>query len=468
MKYHYLSILLLFFTLSSMGYVQADPSRLSGGGNFTNGATDATVQQQFNALAEAGAGAVRLNLYPGEYFANSKPLPSHLDAQVLLAHQHGVQTIILLFEYYGSYQKPDGPPHQLGGYAKWHDIGAAFAERFAPNSAWLKSKGINNWGITIFQAFNEPDAEKSIPLTGEESYYNALRGLADGVHSVDRQLAVIPGGFMSENAASDHNLRGYGTAIAPLLNDGTLSGLDLHTYNDIFYAPILNREGRVTFDFSPQSDFDSVKAACHITRDIAFYSTEYNFKANEQGIDEALAARRLLTCIWANLGVVGADNKTSATKLALIWNLFNTTQADRTYGLNWRLDPWVPTARGRTFRLVMAISKGMEFTRLDPKGRGDFVLEGNRRKLWVWQNYDQWSNMHGTSYTVEDIPLGARKLEVFGWDGLRRSIDLAGQQRLLVEGLPQNETLMFLAGSGASGIVYWTESVSKRSLSVET
>ena len=378
----------------------------------------------------------RMNLYPANYWNGSAPVPSGGDGTVLEAHTKGVIPMIL-FEDYASY-------NDIGDYNKWFAIGQAFANRYHPNSAWLQSQGITNWGITIYTAINEPDNDNAIPKTGTNSYYSALEGLADGVHSVDATLKVNPGGFMSENAYSDHTLRGYGTAIAPLWNNGKLDGIDLHTYNDISFAPITG-----SFSHSPQSDFDSVKSTCGITRDINFYATEFNFKKDaSQGIDENLAAKRLLTCIWANLGVVKNDGHAAASQFAFVWNIFSTTTSDTLYGICTQLSPWTPTARGTTLQLVLSKTKGMQFTSLDPKGRGEFILTGSGgSKMWVLQNLQFWSSIYGTSYTVSGIPAGAKKLEVYGWDGLRQTITLSGQTSYTVTGLNNSETYMFLCPS---------------------
>lgn len=429
----------------------ADPAGISGSGNFTTGDKEATAQSQFATLRAAGAEAIRMDVYPYNYWDGEKALPEKMEKQILEAHEAGVKKMILLFEYQGSYQKVHDAPNQLGDYDKWHSIGEAYAQRFSPNSPWLKARGILDWGINIFAAFNEPDGENPkdfIPKTGPSSYYSSLKGLADGVHSVNPALAVIPGGFMAENAWLDHTLRGYGLALAPLWNDGTLDGIDLHTYNDIKYAPIIREDGSVVFTSSAQAGFDAVKKECHITRDINFYTTEYNFKANTQGIEEPLAAKRFLTCIWNSLGVVKNDGKTPATKLALVWNLFLTDKEDQfdggTYGLVLKQDPLTPTDRGKTYRLVLSLTKGMEFTSLDPKGHGEYVMEGAGKKLWVWQNYVNWTDMPGTSFTVNDIPAKATKLDVYGWDGLRKSIPLSGKASYTVGDLRPNETYMFL------------------------
>ncbi len=431
--------------------VTAHPPEISGGGNFAVNARQTDMDAQYEALQGTGAGAIRMDAYPMDYYDGTKPLPEKSEKRVLEAYRHGVKTVIFLFEYSGGYQKLPGAANQLGDYQKWHDIGAAFATHFAPNSPWLKSQGISDWGISIFSAINEPDntpKNVAIPITGPSSYYTSLKGLADGVHSVSPTLPVIPGGFAAENSRHDHTLGGYGVALSPLWNDGTLDGIDLHIYNDVLYAPILTKDGTALLDFGPQAGFDAVKKACHITRDVNFYSTEYNFKSETQGIDEPLAATRLLTCIWANLGVVKNDGKTSATQLALAWNVFLTAKENAfdggIYGMTLQHNPWVPTPRGKTFQLVMSLTKGMNFVSLDPKKTGEYILEGNGRKLWVWQNYARWTDTPGAQHTIADLPNGAAKLEIYGWDGLRKSIPLSGQKSYTVTDLNRNETYMFL------------------------
>ncbi len=198
-------------------------------------------------------------MYPATYYDGNKPVPENIDQQILDAHKNGVQTVVLLFEYYGEYRKLPGAPNQLGDEEKWHSIGKAFAERFAPGSAWLKENEISGWGVTIYEAFNEPDltpAKDAIPL---DQYVAALRGLAAGIHQVDSRLAVIPGGFARMNANSDALLNGFGPALAALWNDGTLDGIDLHTYNDILYAPIITKDDQTVFQFSPQANFDAIR-----------------------------------------------------------------------------------------------------------------------------------------------------------------------------------------------------------------
>jgi subtilase family serine protease len=431
----------ILISLTPALHAQTNPGAMMGGGNFDGGDGETgTAQQQYDALNYLGARMSRLNIYPDRYWSGSAATPTLLQNAVLEAHANN-NTPMILFEYYTEW----GP---LGDYNKWFAIGREFATQFRPNSPWLVSQGVTGWGISVYSAINEPDNAQDIPFA---TYVDALRGLADGARSVDASLKVIPGGFMSINAFRSDTLQGYGPAIAPLLNNGTLDGIDLHTYNDISFAPIVDSNGNATFDWSPQADFDSVKGGSGITRDINFYSTEFNFKNGTQGINEDLAAKRFLTCIWANLGVVKNDGHTTASQFAFPWNIFHTLTQDSLYGLSTQLVPYTPSVRGTTLKLVLDKTAGMSFVSRDPKGRGEFILNGNNKKMWVWQNYANWSNVAGTSYTVSGIPAGATSLEVYGYNGLRSTIPLSGQTSFTVTGLLTKETYMFLANAADGG-----------------
>lgn len=296
----------IYLLLASTAVVHADPGAEMGSGNFNNGETGSTVVNQHNALKKSGAKMARFAIYPDWCWVSGVTKETLHDAAIRQAYTNGI-TPTFYFEHEGVWT------NNLLGYTKWYDIGRNFALRFSPNSAWLTNQGIYNWGVTVYQAINEPDLTNNtpptkwppVPLTGTNSYYSALEGLADGVHSVNTNLAVVPGGWGSPNAYGPINgylCSGYAGAVAPLINSGKLAGIDLHTYNDASYAPIVRSNGVPTFNFSPQYNFDQVKSANGITDDCGFYSTEFNFKKDTTqkylegqdilSIDEALAATR--------------------------------------------------------------------------------------------------------------------------------------------------------------------------------
>jgi len=233
-------------------------------------------------------------------------------------------------------------------------------------------------------------------------------------------------------------LDGFGPAIADLWNNGKLDGIDLHTYSDVEYAPIAG-----TYKHSAQDNFDQIHIASKITRDINFYSTEFNFK--KRLINETTAAQGLLADIWDNLGVVNSAGK-PCTKLALIWNLYNLDTQDTDYGIAKQLQPqWIGTERGKTLQMVLSITSGMEFESADPKRSGEFVLVGGNKKLWVWQNRAQWTNHEETWYLVRNIPPGVSKLVVYNWAGSIAEIQLKGVSEYNVTKLQTEQSYMFLA-----------------------
>lgn len=416
------------------------PCELLGGANFDN-AVPNLAAQRLPVLNALGFGQCRLNLYPDWYVPRKqwdKPDPKAADAFVKMAYEHGVRPMIL-FEFYYHYKGA----MPFGTREQWRGVGRAFAERFRPNGTWARENGITNWGITIYSAWNEPDMSAFLdPQTKKvpdpTPYLEAIRGLAEGVHEVDPSLEVIPGGFCSPNWGDVWTLGGLGPLLAPLWNDGTLAGIDLHTYYDVEWAPM---EGN--YENSVQSNFDTVKKACGITNDILFYATEFNYKKRK--VSEEEAARGLLTGIWDNLGVVGNDGRRPVCRLAFPWNIFHTPGQDPEYGMSESLAPWQPTARGKVLKLVAELTRGMRFVSLDPRKSGVFVLEGGGKKLWVWQNRKAWTDRPGPTFTLTDLPTGARVVEVYGWDGLRTTVPVTDPKACTIENLPGEETYMFLA-----------------------
>ncbi len=393
---------------------------LFGGGNFYPDARNT----QFQVLQKLGAGQCRLTF--DNFYQNGKATPNMLDDVVWNSYQHGVIPMIL-FEHYVQVHG------DFGGKQKWFDIGKAFATRFRPNGEFWKMKGVAGVGITVYSACNEPDLQ---PGLNKAHYVEALKGLGEGVHSVDKSLQVHPGGFMSANAHKDWTLDGFAPLLAPLWNQGILDGIDLHTYYDVEYAQMHGM-----YASSAQANFDSIKAHNGITADLKFYTTEFNFK--NRLINEDQAAKGLLTGIWDNIGVVKKDGHTPATVYAFIWNLFNGTD-DSEYGL--AMQPGVyPTARAKVVNQVLQISKDMVWISLDPKGTGVYILGGKGRKLWVWQNLKEWTSRPGIEFVLNAIPRGTTKVEVIGWNGVRQTLYPNGATTLKVTNLVPEETYMFYA-----------------------
>jgi hypothetical protein len=405
----------------------------SGGGNFGTFETPATLERQYTVINGIGAKLSSMDSY-GWRKKDGSPNPASFDNAVFQSYQHGIMPV-LFFEYYGNYVHLN-PPVTIGSYGNWYAVGKAFAARFAPGGSFAREHGIGDWGVTMFSAINEPDIQNTID---KKAYHDALAGLADGVHSVNPALRVFPGGFATCNSAMDFTLRGYGPAIADLLNDGRLDGIDLHTYYHVQWFPIA--KGRT---FSAQNCFDKVKQAAHITRDIHFYATEFNFARsgiNKAPMPESEAAKGFLTGMWDNLGVVGADGRTPVGVLAFPWGLFDTPKTE--YALSLTRAPWTPSERGKLFKLVILVAGDMRFTELDPRVKGEFVLSGSGKTLRVWQDIPGWTDHPGSSITLE-VPPGATQLRTIAFDGLRQTQPVIGLKTVAINGLPGSETYMFL------------------------
>jgi hypothetical protein len=400
-----------------------------GGGNIVTHMTGAPTVQLYQALHGIGARLGRMNSY-GWRDLTRKPIPENFDDAMLEAHRNGITPIILL-EYEGSYQTLQ-PPQLTGSYDDWFAAGQAFAKRFRPNGEWGRQHGILNWGAEIFTAMNEPDVQATIP---RDVYRDALAGLADGVHSVDSSLRVVPGGFATCNSHGDATLRGYGTAIADLLEDGRLDGIDLHTYYNARWYPLTR--GR---EFSVQTCFDRIKAAMGLKRDINFYATEFNIARAGEWSDPKVSARLFLTAFWDNLGVVRADGKRPATMFAFPWNLADTGRIEGpAYAMAATEGPWTPEARAKVLRMILKLAGEMKFVSLDPAA-GRFTLEDETGQLMVWQDLPGWTDKPGPVWEVQ-LPDWAHSAELWGWDGRRRDINVEGG-RAVITGLPGSETYM--------------------------
>jgi len=424
------AVLIVILLAMICSLARANVSATLGGGNIGRNLRKAELQ--FKALRTVGAGMCRIPVSPGDYGLDTRqPHPERLDELILLTHRYGIEPIVL-FEYYTRWHP------KLNGHEQWFTIGQACAQRFQPNSDWLKSKGIRDWGIRYYSAINEPTWKSNNPTPiPAEDYAAALEGLADGVHAVNGDLKVNPGGWIEGSLRRGEHV--YSKAVAPLFNKGKLCAIGIHRYWDVDYIPMKDR-----YDWSLQSQFEEVKRKAGITADVAFYSDEMNVKKREITEDEA--ARDFLTALWDGLGVVGEKGQ-RVTEFVMPWNLFNLTTKDKNYGLCSQLDPWTPVARGRVVQLVCELTKGMDFVSCDPKGKGEFVLEGTGRKLWVWQNRKAWTNHSGTTFTIRDIPSGATKIEVYGWDGLSQTIKLDDGRSCEIQHLSPGETYMFLAST---------------------
>ena len=415
---------LLFFNPNN---VYADPGAMTGSGNFY--LNDASANAKIDIMNKVGAKIVRVPIHPPQYWKGknpNNPKPEAFDDLFLNAYNNGIVPM-LIFAH-------NGKSASIGTYENWYKTGKAFAERFAPNSPWLLSQGIRGWGIEIYSAINEPGGT-GFPIKGTQSYYKLLEGLADGVHSVNPKLQVIPGGLRGRGDAFDTYLK----AIAPLFNKGKLDGLDLHRYVNLHQSknPSL---------WSAQSIFEKAKNQAGITADINYYTTEFNVHGAQMSDPEA--GKIFLTMFWDQLGVV-KNSGAGATKLSMPWSLFGRSIDDKNYGLvdSRSLDSWKPETRAKVLKLALDLSEGMKFIHRDPKKKGLYVLKvpgKSPRKLYVWQNLDKWTNSPGETHKLTNISKSATTLKVYNWNGLQKTYPLSQQNSYIVRDLVPQQTYMFL------------------------
>lgn len=402
--------------------------RIGGGNLATHLAGKST--QLYQALHGVGARMGRMDSF-GWRTIERVPTPHDFDAAMLEAHKNGIQPVVL-FEYEGSYQYLT-PAQPIGSYQDWFTTGQTMARRFRPNGEWAKENRIANWGATIFTAINEPDVQATIP---RKDYHDALAGLADGVHSVDKSLRVVPGGFGTCNSHGDATLRGYGPAIADLFEDGRLDGIDLHTYYNDRWYPMTRGSA-----FSVQTCFDRIKQAMGLKRDINFYSTEFNVARAGAWEDADVAAKLFLNAFWDQIAIVGNDGRTPKMVFAFPWNLGDTPRVDGPhYAMAVGEDPWMPESRSLVLKRVLDLAGDMKIVSIDRR-HALYRLAGPDAELIVWQNIAGWTDRPGRAVELE-LPDWTRDIEVWGWDGMQRRIPAHGG-RFFVDGLNDNETYMF-------------------------
>ena len=109
---------------------------------------------------------------------------------------------------------------------------------------------------------------------------------------------MISGAFATCNSYEDATVRGYAGAIKDLYNNGTLTGMDLHTYYGYQYYPI-----EAGHTYSAQHCFDAIKSSASITANLNMYVTEFNYaRGGPNGslstMTEAYAAKAFLAGAW--------------------------------------------------------------------------------------------------------------------------------------------------------------------------
>jgi hypothetical protein len=397
---------------------------VSGGGNLFR---DEAGSHKIADLVALHCGLARISATSpkNHYFQGDAPSPERFDGIVLALLQEGVQPYLSFVFTDEMDSSETGIPDR--NYSDWFDIGAAFAGRFRKNSPFLASQGITDLGVYGYAAINEPDhAEGEATGLTYTQYHDMLEGLADGVHSVDPDGKVWPAGYLSHDRDGEFTAHGYCTAIVDLINDGTLEGFDLHTYHSANNSP-------ANYNNSHQFAVDQFISQCGITRaDVNPICTETNVQADpvasQQGYTEETARNWFLTTMIDVLGTVRPDGSWTIGP-RLPWNLWD--QSAEQFHMAAQLVPRTERWCGHTYKMLLDLLWDMRFTFNDPKGTGVHKLKGGGKSAWVFQNiHPSWSTLFGETFTIDDIPADATKVDVYDGMGLIETVNGPGNSHV--------------------------------------
>jgi hypothetical protein len=408
-------------TVGSAATVSATVGAVSGAGNISKSEAGS---HKIADLAALHCGLARVSCHPkNDYFQGDAASPAKMDEVVVALLQNGVQPYFSFVFTDDLSSAETGIPER--NYADWFEIGQAFASRFKKGSSFLVGQGITDLGAYGYAAINEPDhGGGETPGLTHAQYHDMLQGLADGVHSSDPDGKVWPAGYLSGNRDQEYTGHGYCLAVADLINDGTLEGFDLHTYHSKNGAQIHD-----TYDRSHQHDADQFVVQCGITRqDIDIICTETNIRgdpdATSQGYDEATARNWFLTSIFDVWGTLRPDG-TLAQGPRFPWQLW--MQGNPVWYMAEQLEPRVERWCGHTYKMLLDLLWDMRFTFNDPKGTGVHKLSGGGKSAWVFQNiHSSWSTLFGDTFTIDDIPAAATRVDVYDGMGLIETVDNPG------------------------------------------
>ncbi len=375
-----------------------------------------------------------------QWNASGSLSPENFDAVVNYAESKDVNTYLYL-EY-----RSDLDGGSIYDF-DWYQIGRTYAEHFGDR--------VEAYGI-----INEPDHVVSGNSPKEVAF--ALEKFADGVHSVNSDYVVTSPG-LGGTPMSIERTDDFLEALAPLFNDGTLQVLNLHSYQDSKAKPHYSNID-LSSDFAPSRNFIHAKEAGGITKNIDFIAGEFNYR-NWDGTDEDRGIG-FLTTFWDQLSVV--DNKRSNERVGLFSAPYTITGSDAdkqtsmadAYSFNSDGSYiWQPNEKGQVLKEALTLTKGMDFVYSDPLDKGITILKGNDRKMWVWQNRQNFSSLYDDSVVrISGIPSDATGLAVYRWDSTADKpyamIQLNGQTSVSFDPssiLPAGQTYMLMANSDNDG-----------------
>ena len=385
-----------------------------------------------NLAADLGLGWARCGGGPEQWHAGGRPSPENFRDVIDHASAVGVR-VYLYVEYRG-----DINAEAITDF-DWRAVGRAFAETYGDR-------------VACYGILNEVDHVRSPHPPGDVAA--AVAEFAAGVKSVDPTLLVSTpaiGGTPMEVARADAHLK----ALAPLLNDGRLDVLNLHSYHDS--RPKKPHWSNIddSAEWSPSRNFLRAKRAAGITADVRFAAGEFNYR-NWDGTDEERAVG-FMTALWDQLMVVGRPGGERVGLFSLPYNVpDDRPERQTTMARNFEWTPdgsfvWEPNEKGRVLRTSVAVTDGAEFLSCDPHATGTATLRGGGKTVWVWHNRRAFSSLAGVAEVeLVGVPRSAtsvrlytatsdvdRRAETFKTDG--------GRVVLRAADLPSEQTLLFVA-----------------------
>ena len=289
----------------------------------------------------------------------------------------------------------------------------------------------------------------------------AVRAFADGVKSADPTLLVATpslGGTPMDVDRADRFL----AALGPLLEDGTLDVLNLHSYHDTrprkpHYSSLDPGPAWV-----PTRNFLRAKKAAGLTRPVTHAAGEFNYR-NWDGTDDD-RARGFMTALWDQLMVVQNPGGPRCGLFSLPYELTDARPAPRQTVMAeawaWRDDgtyDWAPNEKGRVLRDQVAATRGMRFVACDPHGAGVAVLRGAGKTAWAWHNRPGYSPAAGAdAVTVTGVPPATTQLKVVTATTTAadpaRTVPTGGRAEVVITAPPAGQTLLILADGEAADL----------------
>ncbi|MDJ0576761.1 MAG: Ig-like domain-containing protein [Xenococcaceae cyanobacterium MO_234.B1] len=329
----------------------------------------------------------------------------------------------------------------------WYEVGRTYAQHFGDR---VKAYGI----------INEPD--HIVSGNSPEQVAFAVEEFADGVHSVNPNYIVTSPG-LGGTPISIERTNDFLEALAPLFNDNTLQVLNLHSYHDSNPNPHFSSIDNSS-DWAPSRNFIRAKEVGGINQNVGFVAGEFNYR-NWNGTDEERGIG-FLTALWDQLSVVG--NGGINDRVGLFSAPFTITgsapEKQTSMADFYSFDDsgnyvWQPNEKGQVLEEVLTLTQGMSFIYTDPLDQGVVILRGNGRKMWVWDNREDFSSLTDAPIiSISGIPSDATALAIYRWDSTADEpyafIELNGQTSVSFEVssfLPVGQTYMLMANSENDG-----------------